>query len=248
MGYEGLRTLTGMPTTYIKLNRGEDLEASWNELKPLTGRNFPMTTPCCNGGGVDGLVSGHAYTLLDLVQLSTGEKLAKVRNPWSKEQYYGDWSDNSNKWTDALKKEVNLTNADDGIFFLPFKLYAEQYWGASVALYQPYKYKQIDVELKERDVTYTLTNPSDQEMYVVGETYSDRNFPRTCNANNQYVLYLYSPNGEMVGQYGYIGWAGWGFVGKAGQKLPKGTYEVQLVNQVYATQAAHVTLNFYWRD
>jgi len=67
MGYEGLRTLTGMPTAYIKLNRGANLTATWNELKPLTGRNFPMTTPCCNGAGVDGLVTGHAYTLLDLV-------------------------------------------------------------------------------------------------------------------------------------------------------------------------------------
>ena len=67
MGYEGLRTLTGMPTVYIKLNRGADLDASWNTLKPLTGKNYPMTTPCCNGAGVDGLVTGHAYTLLDLV-------------------------------------------------------------------------------------------------------------------------------------------------------------------------------------
>jgi len=248
MGYEGLRTLTGMPTAYIKLNRGADLEASWNELKPLTGKNYPMTTPCCNGGGVDGLVSGHAYTLLDLVQLSTGEKLAKVRNPWSTEQYNGEWSDNSPKWTEALKKEVNLTNARDGIFFLPFKLYAEQYWGASVAIYQPYKYTQIDVSLSKRSVTYTLTNPTEQEMYVVGETYSDRNFPRTCEPNNNYVLYLFDSSGERVGEYAFIGWSGWGFVGKAGKKLPKGTYELQLVNQVYDTQTANVSLNFYWTD
>jgi hypothetical protein len=83
MGYEGLRTLTGMPTVYISNGRGADKDASWKKLKALAGRNFPMTTPCCHNGGVDGLVSGHAYTLLDVVELSTGVKLAKVRNPWA---------------------------------------------------------------------------------------------------------------------------------------------------------------------
>jgi len=60
-----------------------------------------------------------------------------------------------------LKKEVGYKDANDGIFFLPFKLYAEQYWGASVAIYQPYKYQAIDVSLSKRSVTYTVTVPEE---------------------------------------------------------------------------------------
>jgi len=50
MGYEGLRTLTGMPTAYVSLKKGKDHEATFKTLHALAKRNFPMTTPCCNGG------------------------------------------------------------------------------------------------------------------------------------------------------------------------------------------------------
>lgn len=70
-----------------------------------------MTTPCCNYGKYKGLVTGHAYTLLDVKELSNGVKLAKVRNPWSRGEWNGDWSDNSGKWTDALKKEAGYVNS-----------------------------------------------------------------------------------------------------------------------------------------
>lgn len=103
MGYEGLRTLTGMPTVYISHAKGGDVEGSWTLISQLAAKNFPMTTPCCHNGGVDGLVSGHAYTLLDVKKLSNGVRLARVRNPWSSEAYRGPWSDKSDKWTAALK-------------------------------------------------------------------------------------------------------------------------------------------------
>jgi hypothetical protein len=70
--------------------------------------------------------------------------------------------------------------------------------------------------LNVRSKQYKVNNPVDQEMYIMGETYSDRNYPRTCNPNNNYVLYLYDSSNQMVGSYGFIGWAGWGFNGKAG--------------------------------
>jgi hypothetical protein len=196
MGYEGLRTLTGMPTLYVSHNRGADKTKSWNDLYPLTKRNFPMTTPCCHNGGKDGLVSGHAYSLLDLVQLSDGTKLAKVRNPWASERYTGDWGDSSSKWTAAFKKEVNFTSGNDGTFFMPFDTYVTYYWGVSIAAYQPWKgFAQQNIKQNVRSTTWTITNPSEQEMNVVAETYSDRNFPRTCNPNNNYVVYLYNSAG-----------------------------------------------------
>jgi len=42
---------------------------------------------------MDGLQYSHAYTLIDLVVLSDGTKLVKMRNPYGKEQYEGEWSD-----------------------------------------------------------------------------------------------------------------------------------------------------------
>jgi len=40
-----------------------------------------------------GLVGGHAYTTLGVVELSNGVKLVKARNPWSSERYTGPWND-----------------------------------------------------------------------------------------------------------------------------------------------------------
>jgi len=125
MPYEGLRTLTGMPTTYVSLKKGKDSDNTYKLLKKLADKNYPMTAPCCNGGYYKGLVSGHAYTLLNVLELSTGEKLARVRNPWSQGEWKGDWSDSSSKWTAALKEEAGYVNANDGQFFMPFKTFTE---------------------------------------------------------------------------------------------------------------------------
>eukprot|EP00494_Astrolonche_serrata_P023274 UN23532 len=46
-------------------------------------------------------------------------KLVKLRNPWGKGEWTGDWSDSSKLWTPELKRQVNLnTNAKDGIFWM----------------------------------------------------------------------------------------------------------------------------------
>jgi len=74
-------------------------------------KNFPATSSCCNrvSGGIDGLITGHAYSFLDVAELKDASgrvvhTIAKMRNPWSKEAYKGAWRDDDPKWTDAWKK------------------------------------------------------------------------------------------------------------------------------------------------
>ena len=98
-----------------------------------------MTSSCCrNGPGGEqpstyGLISGHAYTLLDVVDLEGGPTLAKLRNPWSSESYHGPWSDSDSRWTAAWKEQVNLVVADDGIFFMDYDEYLSIYKNINVA-------------------------------------------------------------------------------------------------------------------
>jgi hypothetical protein len=75
MPYEALRTMTNMPSTYVSNRRGADPTGSWNLIKELAGKNYPMTSPCCNNKVSNGLVTGHAYTFLDAKTLSNGQKL-----------------------------------------------------------------------------------------------------------------------------------------------------------------------------
>lgn len=75
-----------------------------------------------------GLASGHAYTVLSHIQLSDANKtrLVKMRNPWGRENYYGDWSDiDSSLWTEETKEEAGWTALDDGIFYMSIEDYFE---------------------------------------------------------------------------------------------------------------------------
>ena len=55
----------------------------------------------------NGIVTGHAYTVLDVKETTTGEKLVKCRNPWAKNEWSGKWHRNDEIWTPELRKELD---------------------------------------------------------------------------------------------------------------------------------------------
>ena len=74
----------------------------------------------------NGVVSGHAYSLLDILEFGhNGQdvRLLKMRNPWGKGEWTGDWSDGSDKWTPELRSKYSVVEADDGTFHIPFNAY-----------------------------------------------------------------------------------------------------------------------------
>lgn len=60
----------------------------------------------------------------------------------------------------------------------------------AVALYQPYKYSMVPVMATKRSYYYKVINPVKQHLYITGEMYSSRHFPRNCNPKNNAVLYF----------------------------------------------------------
>ena len=76
------------------------------------------------GKGI-GLISLHAYTIIDVRQeiyQNNIIKLLKLRNPWGEKEFNGDWSDNSTKWNNDLKKLFGFTEKkDDGIFYMSYE-------------------------------------------------------------------------------------------------------------------------------
>jgi len=67
----------------------------------------------------NGIAATHAYTVSQ-VSNAGGHQLVKLRNPWGKTEWNGDWCDGSSLWTDELKRELNVTEGDDGIFWMSF--------------------------------------------------------------------------------------------------------------------------------
>jgi len=46
------------------------------------------------------------------------DKLIKLRNPWGDFEWKGDWGDDSDLWTPALKKQLGWTDVNDGTFWM----------------------------------------------------------------------------------------------------------------------------------
>ena len=127
---EALEFLTGFSSlSYDTENKDS---ADLNEYKVEIVNNLQLadkktsiiscsTTSKTDVSGV-GLIKGYTYNMLDFYQIekSDGNKvyLFKLRNPWSKGEWNGDWSDKSSLWDDKTKNQVNFSNNEDGIFFM----------------------------------------------------------------------------------------------------------------------------------
>ncbi|PKU35880.1 hypothetical protein llap_13818 [Limosa lapponica baueri] len=71
----------------------------------------------------NGLVSGHAYTVTGIRKVTCQygpENLVRLRNPWGKIEWKGDWSDSSYKWELLSPKEKILLRKkkEDGEFWM----------------------------------------------------------------------------------------------------------------------------------
>ena len=142
---EALIALTGAPCHTFFIPQG-DSEENWRVILEGEKKNFIMA--CASGdfnkSGNDaadsssGLSGNHAYSLLSAHEIEHNgrtERLVKLRNPWGKGEWKGDWSDESPLWTPQLKSQLNLNDDDDGIFFMTFKEWQKYFHDFDVCYY-----------------------------------------------------------------------------------------------------------------
>ena len=73
-----------------------------------------------------GLVPTHAYAVLDVREVE-GEKLLKLKNPWSHLRWRGNWSELDMKhWTPTFRQQLDYNpedaaNFDNGVFWIDYK-------------------------------------------------------------------------------------------------------------------------------
>lgn len=87
-----------------------------------------------------GIVDAHAYTLIGVKEITCDdgkkEKLFKVRNPWGKKEWNGDWSDKSAKWSPSTRQQVNLTDENDGTFWICLKDFNSFFYLVTLCYYR----------------------------------------------------------------------------------------------------------------
>jgi hypothetical protein len=80
-------------------------------------------------------MSGHAYSLISVHEADGPvPRLLRLRNPWGRTEWNGDYSDESKLWNPALSAKYKHVNEDDGTFFMPYLEYLKFFDHTCVAM------------------------------------------------------------------------------------------------------------------
>jgi Calpain family cysteine protease len=221
---ETLKDLTGAPCITIFTKDGTP-DSHWTTIvdADLNKHIMGCASSDLKKSGDDsadattGLSGNHAYTLISVLEIVTREgelrvrqphefsdptniRLLKLRNPWGKGEWTGDWSDRSPLWTPRLRAEANIVDKDDGIFFMPFDLWLGYFRDYQICYYHdnyqyssklftsvPGEYKFISFELSTPGNYYFTANQPNKRLFKKGESY------------------VYSPLAMFVGLFNHQG-------------------------------------------
>lgn len=106
-----------------------------DEADCLIGASMPGSPPAHAGGEPvkdNGLVQGHAYSVIQVRQCSTGHRMVQLRNPWGTDaEWKGRWSDVSDDWKSKdgqkIATELEHDAAPDGLFWMEWKDFVAQW-------------------------------------------------------------------------------------------------------------------------
>lgn len=165
---KSLNSLTGAPTEFLNLQDDKFLqepnkgEAVWEYLQKMQNAGHLSIASSTDDQMAQsklplkqkGIVEDHAYTVLGIIAIRTEsrstEKLIKLRNPWGRMEWNGDWSDNSPKWTAYTKAQVGgVISKDDGVFYMSLRDLIKCFSDITTCKFHPkYNYSFLKIEGK----------------------------------------------------------------------------------------------------
>jgi hypothetical protein len=149
--HQVLQTFTGFASSSFN-HTGMAKEDLWNHITSALAKDCIIACSSRKDVADKGLVNSHAYTLVEInIIQSLGNKinLVKMRNTWGFKEWTGDWGDNSPLWGEEEKKQVGFSKKDDGIFFMTFDDFYNNFIITDICyvLYNSYsKLVKVDVE------------------------------------------------------------------------------------------------------
>jgi len=163
---EAFEYLMGDPSFRYYI-RDQTEDETWETLKEADFNNWVVCAATGrNAKEEHGLIPSHAYTIVSVHEVS-GYKIIRLRNPWGKFEWKGDFSDDSPLWTDELKSKVAFVSADDGIFFMTLKDFREYYaWYSVSAYHEGWEYSYITGENLSHGNYYKFVVTEPSELYL----------------------------------------------------------------------------------
>lgn len=139
--YEALKDLTGAPCEVYENQALRNVDMIWKKVFEADNKGFVI---CASTYASDvreqkktnGLISGHAYSVIAAKEVRDSQgkpaRIVQIRNPWGSHEWNGDWSDNSTKWTEALKNQLKVSNNDEGLFWMSIEDFCKTYQDVAI--------------------------------------------------------------------------------------------------------------------
>ena len=181
---EVLTDLTGAPCEVLYT----DSPGIWEKLAIADEAGFVMmaaTSPDRpQQGQLGGLLPNHCYAVISAKSVDSA-RLLKLRNPWGRYEWRGDWSDASSLWTPETLKAMQMEgSSDDGVFcmaFEDFQRYFEsltlcyvhdQFWSFNLPMDQTKEeeYSVVQLEIKQHTLLYFLVCQIDERRFGGAES------------------------------------------------------------------------------
>lgn len=135
---EAIEDLTGGVASFISSKDILDVDKFWNEELLRANRdrlfgcafdNLDSTRSGNTEATVNGLIGGHAYSVLRAVEWKK-KRFVVIRNPWGNSEWTGPWSDGSKEWTPETLPALEVlghTFGNDGEFVMEYKDFLENW-------------------------------------------------------------------------------------------------------------------------
>jgi hypothetical protein len=119
----------------------------------------------------NGLVGNHAFSVLSTHDIKHNGKaitLIRVRNPWGKTEWKGDWSDKSPLWTPELTEQCGHVVADDGVFFMCWDDFKVKMNNVAICKYEDtHTNSLIHFTGKSNCCKFTFTKPQKHVTFIL---------------------------------------------------------------------------------
>jgi calpain len=199
---EALEDMTGGLTEFIDLASPPknlmEMMIRGVEMGSLFGCSIEADPNVWEARLPNGLIKGHAYSItgMRIVEGPHGQTpLIRIRNPWGNEQEWnGPWSDNSSEWRsvpDDMKKDMGLTFAHDGEFWMSYEDFMRNFEKLEICNLGPDVMQEVAEMTGVQAGHETWAVNSHDGSWRQGSTAGGcRNFLKTFANNPQYRIQL----------------------------------------------------------
>ena len=152
---EIFEVITNTYSEKIKIKRGQE-DMIWNKFSEGEKKGYIMTAGTSGDTynldlEENGLVPGHAYTIIKVQEFNTSYgkvKLVNIRNPWGNGEWSGEWSDSSSRWNNVSGGRPTAKK-NDGSFWMSIEDFCKYYVISGIShFYTNYLYTYYHVPKK----------------------------------------------------------------------------------------------------